>query len=606
MSGLKRLLWTLILIAGWMPTLAMAQPPLVHAIAMHGQPKYGPNFTHVDYANPDAPKGGTLKRAEAGSFDNLNNFVLQGKAAAGLEQTYDVLMQRAWNEPFTLYGLVAEKIRVAPDRSWITFYLNPKARFHDGHPMMAEDVKNTVRLLQTYGRPNQRAVFRLIKSVSILGPRTVRIDFAPGFNRETVMIVAKMPVLPKHYWDTHDFSKTTIRPPVGSGSYKISSVEPGRRIVYDRVKDYWAKDLPINRGQYNFDRIVYDYYRDDRIALQAFGAGAYDLRVENSPLVWKRDYKFKAIDNGTIIKQDFANQRPQWARFIVFNMRRAPFDDIRVRKALVMAFDFDWINKSLFQNSYKRTESLFPNSPLAHQGEAMGAELALLKPYLKDLPVDVLEQYHAPQTNGSGVTGLRGNLRQAVELLKDAGWEWQNGQMVNRQTGKNLTFDILINDPLDERIALEYKRALKRIGVTVTMRTVDTAQYMGRVGDFDFDATFMMWKNTLSPGTEQNVYWGSRAAQTPGSFNYSGVTSPAVDQAIDRMTRTTDYRELLTAAHALDRVVMHSWIGVPLYYTPTDMTAYRNILEHPSVTSDFGPVYETWWSKSAEKIVKKK
>lgn len=574
---------------------AVALPPKQHALAMHGDPKYPVDFTHMDYANPDAPKGGILKRAEVGSFDNLNGFLLQGKAPAGLELTYDTLMQRAWNEPFTLYGLVAKDIRIAPDRSWIIFYLNSRARFRDGHAITADDVAFTIDSLKQYGRPNQRAVFKLIKSVKIMDTRTVRVDFASGFNRETVMIIAKMPVLPKHYWQGKNFNKTTLTPPLGSGPYKIKSVQPGRRIIYERDRDYWAKDLPLNRGLYNFDQIVYDYYRDDRIALQAFGSGAYDLRIESSPLVWKRDYNFKGIADGSIIKQDFNNQRPQWARFIAFNMRRPPFDNIKVRQALVLAFDFDWINHTLFQDSYRRTESLFPNSPLAHQGVAPVAEQYILSPYRNSLPMDIVQPYQAPRTDGTGLTGLRINLKQAVALLQSAGWDWRNGRMVNTKTDKPLTFEILINDSQDERIALEYKRALNRIGVTVTLHTAETAQYIGRISDFHYDATFSIWKNTLSPGTEQGVYWSSLAARTPGSFNYAGVANPAVDGLIDRLTRTTDYADLTNTARALDRVIMHESIGVPLYYTPVDMIAYRKGIAHPSVTPVFGPIPETWW-----------
>lgn len=574
---------------------ANALPPKQHALAMHGEPKYPADFTHIDYANPDAPKGGILKRAELGSFDNLNNFLLQGKAPAGLELTFDPLMQRAWNEPFTLYGLVAKEVRVAPDRSWIIFYLNSKARFHDGHAITAGDVAFTFDALRQYGRPNQRAVFKLIKQIKIMDTRTVRIDFAPGFNRETVMIVAKTPVLPKHYWAKREFNKTTMTPPVASGPYKIKTVEPGRRVIYERVRDYWAKDLPINQGLYNFDQIIYDYYRDDRIALQAFGSGAYDLRIESSPLVWKRDYNFKGVTDGSMIKEEFNNQRPQWARFIAFNMRRPPFDDIKVRQALVLAFDFDWINHTLFQDSYRRTESIFPNSPLAHQGVAPVTEQQVLAPYRNSLPMDIVQPYQAPRTDGTGLTGLRVNLKQAVKLLQESGWDWRNGRMVNVKTKKPLAFEILINDPLDEKIALEYKRALDRIGVTVTMHTAETAQYIGRMSDFDFDATFSVWKNSLSPGTEQGVYWSSTAARTPGSFNYTGLANPAVDDLISRLTQTTDYADLTTTVHAMDRVIMHEWIGVPLFYTPVDMVAYRKGLEHPAVTPTFGPIPETWW-----------
>jgi microcin C transport system substrate-binding protein len=614
MSGMVMRVFVLCVMGMLSLSTAHALPPLQHApmkhaLAMHGEPKYPNGFQHVDYVNPNAPKGGVLKRADIGTFDNLNNFLLMGKAPTGLNLTYDTLMQRAWNEPFTMYGLVAKSIRVADDRSWIIFYLNPNARFHDGAPILAKDVIFTAESLRQYGRPNQRAVYKLIDKITQIDQRTVRFDLGKGYNRETVMIIAMMPVLSSKYWAERDFSKTTLTPPLGSGPYRIASVDAGRRIIYDRVTDYWAKDLPINVGHYNFDRIIYDYYRDDHIALQAFGAGAYDVRIESSPMRWRRNYNFTGVTDGTIIKRDIETERPQWARFITFNMRRAPFDNRDVRRALILAFDFEWINKALFQNAYKRTQSVFPNAPLAHHGIASAGEQMLLKPYLTQLPNDIFNPYIAPQTDGTGVSGLRPNLRQAVALLDQAGWHMVDGVMVHKETKQPLTFQIILNDPLDERIALEYSRALRRIGIRMTLRTVDTAQYMGRMGDFDFDATFSIWKNSLSPGTEQAVYWGSRAAQTPGSFNYSGLQSRAVDDLIDRLVRVTDYQQLTYTAQALDRVIMHEAIGVPLYYAPYDMVAYRYNLVLPDKTPIFGSIVETWWARDAEstpQTVKKK
>lgn len=558
-----------------LPLAALAQQP-VHAIAMHGAPLYKAGFDYFGYTDPAAVKGGTLRRAEVGTFDNLNPFLITGKVTSGLQEalllTYDSLMTRGWDEPFTLYGLVAQKVVLPPQRNWIEFHLDPDAKFHDGHPITAEDVKFSFESLKAYGRPNQRRIYKLVDHVTIKGPQRIRFDFGSGYDRETAFILAGMPILPKHYWQKHDVSKTTLTPPLGSGPYKIETVDAGRRIVFKRVENYWAKDKPAAKYLYNFDYLQYDFYRDDNIALQALAANQVDLRREWSAVTWQRDYNFNVISGGTIIKRSFDNGRPVRAKFFVYNMRRPIFSDIRVRQALAYAFDFEWLNKNLFLNTQTRINSLFMNSELASP----------MPPVL-------------PFTNGAGPGGLRENLRTAHRLLSEAGYDLKDGVMTNVKTGTPLTFEILLNDPSDEKVALQFIRTLDRLGVRATTRTVDTTQYIGRLSQFDFDMTINFWRNSLSPGTEQAVYWGSAAADQQGSFNYSGLKSTTVDKLIAQLTKATTRQGLVSAARELDHEIMASWIGIPLFDAPADRVAYRKTLHFPAKTPLYGPVIESWW-----------
>jgi len=554
-----------------------------HALAMHGAPRYAAGFQHMDYVNPDAPKGGMIRRGEVGTFDNLNPFLITGRIPSSLQEalmlTYDSLMVRAWNEPFTMYGLVAKSVTVPPERNWIEFVIDPDARFHDGHPVTVKDVEFSYKSLMQYGRPNQRRVYKLVQRVVIKDDHTIRFNLGPGYDRETVMILAGMPVLPAHYWATHEFGKTTLVPPLSSGPYEITKVDPGRRVTFERVKNYWAKDKPINRGLYNFDTLRYDFFRDDNVALQAMAAGQVDLRREWNAVTWKRDYTFNAVQDGSVKKETFKNGRPMRAKFFVYNMRRAPFDDVRVRKALAYAFDFEWINKNLFLDTQTRITSLFMNSELADQSP---------------------DKFTAPVNSTND--DLRGNLRIATELLHQAGWDLHDGVM--SRNGKPMHFEMLLNDPNDEKIALAFSRTLKRIGITATIRTVDTTQYIGRLSQFDFDMTINFWRNSLSPGTEQAVYWGSAAADNQGSFNYSGLKSSVVDAQISALTHATSREELVKAARALDHEVMAQWIGVPLYDAVEDHVAYRAGISHPKTTPLYGPALESWWysgEKSANK-----
>lgn len=567
-----------------------AQAAHSHALAMHGAPLYPAEYKHFDYADPEAPKGGELKTYKNGSFDNLNNHIIMGSAAEGLELINDKLMQRAWNEPFTLYGLVAESIDIADDRSWITFHLNPAARFHDGAPMTAEDVKFSYETYRKHGHPVRRRVYGLINKVEILSPRDIKFTFGPGYDRESTLILALMPVLPKHYWEKHDISRTTLEPPLGSGPYRIKSVEPGRRIIYERVKDYWAKDLPVNKGQYNFDTISYTYFRDDDIALQSFKSGGYNLRREYNIGKWQTAYDFKAMDDGSVIKEDIAHQRPEWLRALIFNTRRPLFADIRVREALGLIFDFDWINKNLFYSAFQQINSAFPNSELAATGKPANEELAQLEKLRADVPAQVFGDMWQPPSGD-----MRDRQRRAMELLEKAGWIYKDQRLMDAKTGAPFTFEILLSDPADEKIALAFARSLKKIGIDARVRTVDSAQFTGRLEAFDYDMVSFRWINSLSPGNEQVNYWGSAAAAARGSRNYAGVASPAIDALAAGIAQAEKREYLVARAHALDRALMWGHYMIPLQYLGRDLVAHTADIRRPKIVPIYGIVTETWW-----------
>ncbi len=578
------------LLAVLLPQQAWAER--VNGISMHGAPKYGADFSQLDYVNADAPKGGTLRLAKTGSFDTLNNNIITGTTAEGLEHLNDRLMQRVWDEPFTMYGLVAREIEVSDDRSHVTFYLRPEARFHDGAPMTAEDVKFSFDMLRQHGHPVRRRVYSLVSDITITDPHTISFTFGAGYDRESVMILAMLPVLPKHYWEKADITKTTLKPPLGSGPYKIDSVEPGRKITYTRVKDWWAKDLPVARGQYNFDTITYTYFRDDDVAVQSLMAGGYDLRRETDINNWLLSETAKPVKDGRLIRDEISHQRPEWLKAMIFNTRRAPFDDIRVRKALGLMFNAQWVNQALFAGALKRLNSSFANSALAPQGVAQGAELQLLEPWRADLQPAVFGDVWQPPADAA-----RDRQREALKLLQEAGWTLNNQRMTNKATGQPLTFEILLSDPRDEKIALSYARDLDRIGITLRVRTVDTAQFTGRLEAFDYDMVVFRWINSLSPGNEQVNYWGSAAAANRGSRNYAGVSNPAIDALADAIARTTTREGLVTACHALDRALMQGHYFVPLFYIGRDLVIHTPDIGKPAQAPIYGAVLESWWKK---------
>ena len=572
---------------------AVATP--VHGIAMHGAPKYGPDFEHLDYVNPDAPKGGELRRAATGTFDNLNPFIIKGVVAHGRHLVFESLLKRTWDEPFSLYGLIAETIEVPDDRSSVAFTLRPEARFHDGSPITVDDVIFSWETLKEQGRPNHRLYYNKVRKIERPDARTVRFLFDTETpDRELPLILGLMPIISKAYYSRATFEQTTLTPPLGSGPYTIESVDAGRSIVYRRDPDYWGRDLPINRGQHNFDRIGYDYYRDDEVMMEAFRAGEYDLRQELSATRWATGYGFPAVADGRVKIELLPHGRPSGMFAMVFNTRRPMFADRAVRYALSLAFDFEWINRNLLQGAYVRTNSIFDNSELGAQGLPEGGELALLEPHRDSLPPELFETaYHAPVVEG----GLRKNLATARRLLNEAGWRVEDGSLRRTSDGLPLAFEILLVNPGNERIALNFTRNLERLGVEAKVRTVDTAQYQYRRNVYDFDMLIYRWGMSLSPGNEQAFYWGMEAADQEGTRNYPGIKDPAVDDLIAKMTEARERGDFVDVVRAMDRVLIWGHYMIPLYHLNDDRFAYWDKFGRPEVTPVYGAVLDAWWEE---------
>ncbi len=566
---------------------------------MHGNPKYGADFAHVDYVNPDAPKGGTLKQAAIGTFDTLNPYSLKGKSAQGLTLYYDRLMQRVWDEPFTMYPLIAERAEISDDRSEVTFHLNPAAKFNDGSPITADDVLFSFETMKEGGRPNMRRIYRIVTKAEKIDAHTVHFEFGEGYDQETVMIIAMMPVLAKSWWEGREFDSTTLDIPLSSSPYTIEKFEAGRQIVYKRNPDYWAKDLPVNVGHYNFDEIIYDYYRDDTVSFEAFKAGELNFRREWDISNWVSAYDFPAMKDGRIEKSALAHERPERTRAMIFNTRRPPFDDIRVRDALNLMLDFNWANKNLFHGEYARINSYFPNSELAAKGAASDAEKELLAPYMDTLPADILERVK-PQPATENEKSVRENMRAAHALLKQAGWVIKEGKMVNEATGAPFKFELLLGAPEDEKLALLYTQGLKKIGIDATVRVMDTASYRGRLNDYDYDMTLYYWQNSLSPGTEQMLYWTCEAAKQPAQWNFAGICDPAVDALAKGIAMAENREDLVANVRALDRVLIEGTYIIPLYFSGKDYVAYKKNIHHPNVTPIYGMVIESWWAEKTQ------
>ena len=577
--------------------LGSAQPAAApaHGIAMHGDPKYGPGFAHLDYVNPDAPKGGALRRAATGTFDTLNPFIIKGVAAHGRHHVFETLLKRTWDEPFSLYGLIAESIEVPDDRSSVAFTLRPEAHFHDGSPITVDDVIFSWETLKEQGRPNHRLYYGKVRTVERPDARTVRFVFDSGTpDRELPLILGLMPILSKAYYTSTTFEETTLTPPLGSGPYRIESVDAGRGIVYRRDPGYWGRHLPINRGQHNFDVISYDYYRDDDVMMEAFRAGEYDLRQELSAARWAIGYDFPAVADGRVMLERLPHGRPSGMFALVFNTRHEVFAERAVRYALSLAFDFEWINKALLQGAYVRTHSIFDNSELGSSGLPQGGELALLEPHGSRLPAELFESaYRAPALEG----GLRANLAAARRLLAEAGWVVEDGSLRRAADGLPLAFEILLVNPGNEKIALAFARNLKRLGVETKVRTVDTAQYQYRRNVYDFDMIVYRWGMSLSPGNEQAFYWGSDAAHQEGTRNYPGIEDPAVDDLIARMTQARARADFVDVIRAMDRVLMWGHYLVPLYHLNDDRYAYWNKFRRPESVPLYGAVLDTWWEE---------
>ncbi len=573
---------------------------LLHGVAMHGQPRYAEDFTHFDYVNPAAPKGGELRMATVSSsgFDSMNPFIIKGVPASGISTyLYETLTVQADDEPFSQYGLVAERIEMPEDRSWVIFHINPKARFHDGHPITAEDVLYTFELLTTKGHPFYAAYYHdVIKQVA-LDSHTVKFSFRNTENRELPLIMGQLPVLPKHYWQDKEFDKTSLDIPLGSGPYRVKSVDPGRSIVWERVADYWAADLPVVKGQYNFDTVRFDYYRDGNVALEALKSGNYDFRLENTAKTWAALYEGPQFDSGRIIKEELAHQLPTGMQAFAMNIRRAQFKDARVRQALAYAFDFEWTNRQIFNSAYTRTDSFFSNSELAATQLPGAEELAILEPFRKLLPPEVFTTaYKPPATKGDGNT--RSNIRAALKLLKDAGWEIRNKALTNLASGEVMKFEIMLASPDFQRVVLPYRKNLERLGIQVEIRLVDPQQYVNRLNEFDFDMIVSTFGQSNSPGNEQRDYWHSSKADLVGSRNIIGIKDPVIDALIEQVISAPDREQLVYRTRALDRVLQWHHYVIPQWHIRHFRVAYWDKFARPVIPPKFNLGLDTWWQKA--------
>ncbi len=548
-------------------------PSPLFGLSMHGETKYDESSKHLEYANPNAPKGGALRMSATGSFDTLNPYALKGSAPQNMNLVYDRLMQRVWDEPFTMYPLIAKKISVPEDRSSITFTLNPKARFHDGSKITARDVVFSYKTLKESGRPNMRRVYALSNDPTVQknenGEEEVAFTLKDGFNRETIMIIAMMPVLSEKWWQGKDFNQTTIQPPLGNGPYRVKDVQIGKKITYERVEDYWAKDLFFNVGHYNFDTITYDYYRDDTIALEAFKKGDLDLRREWNIGKWTSNYNDIPPN---IVKSELEHGRPERAHGFIFNFRRPPFDNPAVRKALSLAFDEEWVGTNIYHNKFTRIRSIYPNSVLDASASEEPAE---------------------KQT-------LRKRQREASKLLKEQGWIIKDGKRINEKTGEPLAFELLLSTPQEEKIALTYQRSLERLGIDLSIRVADSATFQERKSAYDYDMLSFFWQNSLSPGTEQVLYWSCATKDRPSGFNFSGICNLALDEAAQNIAQAVTYSDLKQQAHKIDSIIMKENVFIPLFYKGRDYIAHKNTIKFTEINPIYGAVLETWWHNTPE------
>lgn len=582
---------------------AAETPKPLHALAMHGAPKYAADFQHFDYVNPEAPKGGEMRLAQLGTFDSLNSFIMKGQVAPGIGLIYQTLLTNSDDEAFSEYGQIAESLEVPDDRSWVVFNLRKNAVWQDGKPLTADDVVWTFQTLMQKGHPFYQAYYANVKEAVAENAHRVKFIFNMAGNRELPLVMGQMSVLPKHYWEGKDFSATTLEPPLGSGPYKVKSVDQGKRIVYERVKDWWAADLPVNKGRYNFDTIVYDTYRDETVLLQAFFAGEYDVRQENIAKAWAQEYDQAPVRDGLIKKEEISHEQPVGMQAFAFNIRRPVFQDARVREAINNAFDFEWGNKQFAFGAYKRTRSYFENSELASRGLPTGRELEILETYRGKVPEAVFTtEFKVPETDGSG-QGIRKNLSRARELLKQAGWVMgKNG--VLEKDGKPLKFEFLSYSETFERWLNPWIANLKKLGVDANLRIVDAAQFQNRVQDFDFDMTITTFGQSLSPGNEQRDFWGSDKADIKGSRNMIGIKDQVVDDLIGKIVQAKDREELVALTRALDRVLLWGNYVIPNWYINYHRVASWDKFNRPVVTAKYGlGITDTWWYDPAKAAI---
>jgi microcin C transport system substrate-binding protein len=573
-----------------------------HGIDLYNQLKYGADFKNFDYVNPNAPKGGQITLAQIGTFDSLNPFVIKGTPAAGMSYIHPsylhaTLLAHSFDEPNASYGYIAEKIELAPDRSWIVFTLRKNATFHNGQAITPNDVVFTFNILKEQGNPFYKAYYREIINAEQVGESQVKFSFLSGKNLELPVIIGEMPILSKNYYTTHKFDAATLTVPLGSGPYEIAAVDAGKSITYKRVHNWWGENLPINKGQYNFDTIKYLYFRDSTIAFEAFKTGTYDLRIENESKNWAQGYNLSSVKQNRLIKKAISHHINQGMQAFIFNTRRNIFKNKEVRQALSLLFDFEWTNKNLFYGFYKRTNSFFENSILAQRDLPSKEELNTLEPFRAQLPNDVFTTvFKMPVNDGSG--NIRPQLQSAQVLLKSAGWIIDHQTLIHAKTKQPFVFEILIMQPEFMRILHGFVNNLKRIGIEARVRLVDAAQYETRIEEFDYDMIIQKIGQSASPGNEQVDYWASKTADIKGSFNFAGIRNPVIDQLIEGLLKASSWENLVASTRALDRVLLWNYYVIPMWYNDAYWVAYWNKFGQPKRIPAYNFPLDTWWVDS--------
>lgn len=601
------LLW-LLLAAG--PATALAGVRVTTSLSLYDSPRYPPGFTHFDFVNPDAPKGGKIRLPGLGTFDTLNPYVLKGIPASesigvfGITEMNEPLMVgTGWylesgDEPQSAYCLICAHLEYPDDFSWVIFQINPRARFHNGDPITAADVANSFHLLiGEDANPLYRNVYGNVKSAEVLSPQRVKFSFREPGGRSMILRLGELPVMSKKHWDTHPFSASPGVPPPLSGPYRVKDFKLGNYLVLERVKDFWAKDHPAYRGMFNFDEVHFEFYRDRTVAFEALKSGRLDFWIEYVAKNWATGYDFPALQSGDVIRQALPHGIPSGTQAFFINTRREKFRDVRTRKALALLFDFAWTNQNIFADAYKRSETHYPNSVMGARGLPDAAELRLLEPFRKQLPPELFtSEFHFPVYDGSG--NVRQGLRQSLQLLQQAGWEFRDKKLVNNRTGEPFVLEIMTETPSFQRVLLPFVKNLQKVGITVYVRIVDPAQLKVRQDGFDFDMTVSVLPQSATPGQEQRLYFHSSQARVKGSRNLSGIEDPVVDAMLDQLVAARSMPELVAAARALDRVLLWNYYTIPQWYLDYHRIAYRSRLERPAHPAALSLAFQTWWIKA--------
>jgi microcin C transport system substrate-binding protein len=580
---------------------SLAYATATHGVSRFGTLKYASNFTHFDYVNPTAPKGGDFTTAGLGTFDSLNPFIVIGTPCGYVGMTFATLLAPANDEVASHYAYVASSVEIAPDRSFVIFNLNPKAKFDNGEPITPDDIIYSFEILRDKGHPMYRSYYKDVSRVEKISDRAVKFHLSDTKSLELPSILGQLAVLSKKFFSVHDFSKTLVTPAPSSGPYRVAKTEFGRRITLERVKNWWGEELPSQKGQHNFDRLIVDYYRDTTAMFEAFKAGKADFRYENSAKQWVTGYNFDAFKRGLVKKELTTHKNPQPTQGFAFNLRRPIFADWRVRKAISDLYDFTWLNKNVFYGQYKRSESFFPNSPFKQIGVPTGAELTLLTPFKDKLRNEI---FTTPITLAShkDAAETRNIRKQSLALLAEAGWHLIDGRLINTKTKQPFKFEFLGADPSAEKISLHFKRCLADIGIEMKVRTLDVGSYMERMDRYDYDMIVMGIGQSITPGNEQRTYWGTKAADLKGGMNYTGIKDPVVDDLCEKIAIAPDFETLTTATKALDRVLMGSYIMIPHYYRNEIACAFWNRFGKPQTHPAYYPMPYTaaWWIDPAK------